>query len=175
MDSAWNLAKDLQMLQERFATVVLPSEGDLIDVAGDRYRFLATRESTAGTYAIWEAVVPPGGGPPPHSHTREEEGFYVIEGEVTIHVDGRDVKATAGSFVNMPVGSTHWFRNEADRAAKLLILAAPGGLEAFFKRVGRHVEDPRAPIEPFGDEELGRMLATAPEFGITIKVPGIGP
>src|SRR3954447_1165794 len=116
------------MSQERSATVVLPNEGELVDVVGDRYRFLATRESTADTYAIWEAIVPPGGGPPPHLHTREEEGFYVIEGEVTIHVDGRSVTATPGSFVNMPVGSIHWFRNETDRTAKLLILAAPGGL-----------------------------------------------
>jgi quercetin dioxygenase-like cupin family protein len=162
------------MKQERSATVVLPSEGDFVDVAGDRYRFLATNESTAGTYAIWEATVPPGGGPPPHRHTREEEGFYVIEGEVIIHVDGLDVRATAGSFVNMPVGSTHWFRNETDRSARLLILAAPGGLEAFFRRVGRHVEDPRAPIPPFGDEEKGRMLAIAPKFGIEIKDAGAG-
>src|SRR5690349_1403525 len=69
------LVREMLMFQERPATVVLPNLGDLIDVVGDRYRFLATRESTAGTYAIWEATVPPGGGPPPHLHTREEEGF----------------------------------------------------------------------------------------------------
>ena len=153
------------MSQERSATVVLPNQGDLIDVVGDRYRFLATRESTAGTYAIWEATVPPGGGPPPHLHTREEEGFYVIEGEVTIHVDGRDVTATTGSFVNMPVGSTHWFRNETDRTAKLLILVAPGGLEAFFKKVGKPVNDPQAPIPPLDEEMNGGSSPSPPSSG----------
>ena len=98
----------------------------------------------------------------------------MIEGEVTIHVDGRNVTATAGSFVNMPVGSTHWFRNETDRTAKLLILVAPGGLEAFFKKVGKPVNDPQDPIPPLDEEMKGRILAVAPEFGIEMKVPGAG-
>ena len=47
------------------------------------YRFLATGEDTNGNYAIWEAIVPPGHGPPSHVHSREEEGFYILEGEIT--------------------------------------------------------------------------------------------
>jgi hypothetical protein len=50
------------------------TEGRTIAVVGDVYRFLATADNTHGTYAIWEAIVPPGGGPPPHVHSREEEG-----------------------------------------------------------------------------------------------------
>jgi mannose-6-phosphate isomerase-like protein (cupin superfamily) len=144
-------------------------------VVGDRYRFLANREDTSGRYAIWEAVVPPGGGPPPHVHTREEEGFYVIEGEVMIHIDGRQVRATAGSFVNMPVGSTHWFRNESDQPARMLILAAPGGMEGMFRKMGVPVSDPAAPFPPPSEAEIKRLLATAPEFGIEIKLPGAPP
>src|SRR5437764_1283864 len=71
-----------------------PADGRAIAVVGDVYRFLATGEDTDGKYALWEATVPPGGGPPPHVHSREEEGFYVLEGEITfraggIHADGR--------------------------------------------------------------------------------------
>jgi mannose-6-phosphate isomerase-like protein (cupin superfamily) len=78
--------------------VVLPCEGELIDAGGDRYRFLATREVTDGKYGIWEAVVPPGGGPPPHLHTREEEGFYVIDGEIAVYADSRRVVAVSATF-----------------------------------------------------------------------------
>ena len=60
-----------------------PAQGRTIAVVGDVYRFLATGEDTNGKYALWEAIVPPGGGPPPHVHSREEEGFYVLEGEIT--------------------------------------------------------------------------------------------
>ena len=63
-----------------------PGEGRTIAVVGDVYRFLATGEETNGKYALWEAIVPPGGGPPPHVHSREEESFYVLEGEIMLQI-----------------------------------------------------------------------------------------
>ena len=82
-------------------------------------RFLAAGEDTNGRDAVWEAVVPPGGGPPPHVHSREEECFYVLEGEITFTVNGEKVVATTGTFANMPVGTPHSFKNESDRSAKI--------------------------------------------------------
>src|SRR5437588_6811982 len=93
------------------------TEGRSIAVFGDVYRFLATGEDTDGKYALWEALVPPGGGPPPHIHSREEEGFYVLEGEISVTVGGECFVIRAGMFANMPVGSLHSFRNESDRPA----------------------------------------------------------
>jgi quercetin dioxygenase-like cupin family protein len=90
-----------------------PGEGRTVAVVGDVYRFLAVGEETGGKYALWEAVVPPGGGPPPHVHSREEEGFYVLEGEVTFTVGGERIVAAAGAFANMPVGTPHSFKNES--------------------------------------------------------------
>ena len=63
-------------------TINTPPQGRTVAVVGDVYRFLATGEDTNGKYALWEALVPPGGGPPPHVHSREEEGFYVLDGEI---------------------------------------------------------------------------------------------
>src|SRR5438874_4823008 len=85
---------------------------------------------------MWEAVVPPGGGPPPHVHSREEEGFYVLEGEVTFRVGEERFVATAGTFANMPVGTPHSFRNEGSHPARMLISVAPAGLERMFFEVG---------------------------------------
>jgi mannose-6-phosphate isomerase-like protein (cupin superfamily) len=82
-----------------------PPQGRTIAVVGDVYRFLATGDDTNGKYALWEAFVGPGGGPPPHVHSREEEGFYVLEGEITFTINGQRVVATAGTagmFANMP-------------------------------------------------------------------------
>ena len=85
------------------AVIRKPGEGRTIAVVGDVYRFLATGEDTNGKYALWEALVPPGGGPPPHVHSREEEGFYILEGEITVQIgertgrgDGGDVRQHAG-------------------------------------------------------------------------------
>ncbi|MCX7396623.1 MAG: cupin domain-containing protein [Planctomycetales bacterium] len=80
-----------------------PAEGRTIAVVGDVYRFLVTGDETNGKYAMWEAIVPPGGGPPPHVHSREEEGFYILEGEITFMIDEQRAVATAGMFANMPV------------------------------------------------------------------------
>ena len=98
---------------EQQPTINTPAEGRTIAVVGDVYRFLATGEDTNGKYALWEAIVPPGGGPPPHVHSREEEGFYVLEGEITFTVNGERVVATAGTFANMPVGTPHSSRTRA--------------------------------------------------------------
>ena len=72
-------------------TIRTPIEGRTVAVVGDVYRFLATSEETNGKYTLWEAIVPPGGGPPPHVHSREEEGFYVLEGEITFTQGGAAV------------------------------------------------------------------------------------
>src|SRR5471032_272054 len=105
-----------------------PTEGRTIAVVGDVYRFLATGSETNGKYALWEAIVPPGGGPPPHVHSREEEGFYILEGEITIQIGAERVVASAGMFANMPVGSPHSFKNETNQPARMLISVAPAGL-----------------------------------------------
>lgn len=160
------------MPPKRPATIVRPDEGRFIDVAGDRYRFIATSGATDGRYAVWEAVVPPGGGPPPHVHTREEEGFYILDGEIAFYADGRRVVAAAGSFVNAPLGGEHSFRNETDRPARMLIFISPGGLEEMFVAIGDAVADPDAPLTPFGEDQKRRLLETASKFGITLRVPG---
>src|SRR4051794_31722571 len=117
-------------------TVRKSAHGRTVAVVGDVYRFLATGDDTDGKYALWEAIVPPGGGPPPHVHSREHEGFYVLEGEIVFTVNGERVVATAGTFANMPVGTPHSFKNESGRPARMLISVAPAGLERMFFEVG---------------------------------------
>jgi hypothetical protein len=80
-----------------------PGEGRTIAGVGDVCRFLATGDDTNGKYALWEAIVPAGGGPLPHVHSREEEGFYVLEGEITCFIGDQRLIATAGMLANMPV------------------------------------------------------------------------
>lgn len=120
----------------RLPTLSSPTEGRTVAVVGDVYRFLATADDTHGTYAIWEAIVPPGGGPPPYVHSREEEGFYILEGEITIHLGEERIVATAGMFANMPIGTPHSFKYESDKPAKMLIMVAPAGLEQIFFECG---------------------------------------
>src|SRR6187397_2973199 len=82
-------------------TLRKPTEGRTIAVVGDLYRFLATGDETDGKYAMFEAIVPPGGGPPPHVHSREEESFYILEGEITFQIGTQRHVTRAGMFANM--------------------------------------------------------------------------
>jgi quercetin dioxygenase-like cupin family protein len=154
------------------ATIRKPGEGRTIAIVGDVYRFLATGEDTSGKYALFEAFVGPGGGPPPHVHRREEEGFYVLEGEITFTIGDKRAVATAGMFANMPIGTLHAFKNESDKPARMLILLAPAGLEKMFFEVGVPVPAGATSAAPTTQEEIERLLAAAPRYGIEIKVSG---
>jgi mannose-6-phosphate isomerase-like protein (cupin superfamily) len=155
----------------RTPTLRTAAEGRAVGVVGDVYRFLATGAETAGKYALWEALVPPGGGPPPHVHSREEEGFQVLDGEITFTIDGRRVVAGPGTFANMPVGTPHSFRNESGRPARMLLWVAPAGLEQMFFEVGVPLPPSATAAPPTTKEEIERLMQAAKRYGVEILVP----
>lgn len=160
----------IKMTMTHPSTLRKPTEGRTIAVVGDIYRFLATGEETDGKYAMWEAIVPPGGGPPPHVHSREEESFLILEGEITFQVGDERIVAEAGTFANMPVGSLHSFKNATDKLARMIISVAPAGLENMFFEVGQPVAlGEQAP--PPSKAEIEKLLAVAPNYGVEIKLP----
>jgi quercetin dioxygenase-like cupin family protein len=156
----------------RKATIKNPAAGQTVAIAGDVYRFVALGEDTDGKYAHWEAIVPPGGGPPPHTHSREDEGFFVVEGEMTFLIGAERLVACAGTFVNLPVGVPHAFRNDTSSQARLLITIAPAGLEKMFLEPGRPVPAGTRQANPPSQEEVERLVQTAPRYGVRIDLPG---
>lgn len=153
------------------ATIRKPNEGRRIGIVGDVYRFLATGDETDGRYATFEAIVPPGSGPPPHIHSREEESFLVLEGEMTFQVGQDRFVAGEGTFLNMPVGSLHSFKNESSQIARLLISVAPAGLEQMFFEVGQPLADDAVTAPPPSGADIEKLLEAAPRYGVEIKVP----
>jgi quercetin dioxygenase-like cupin family protein len=89
-------------------------------------------KDTGGTYAIMEDQTPPEMGPPLHRHSREDESFYVLEGEYVFEVDGERIAAQAGSSVYAPKGTAHRFQNVGVTPGRLLIMVQPAGLDSFF-------------------------------------------
>ena len=118
-------------------TIVKPgSDKKAVFGAGDEYYYLATGKETDGQYFLFESIVPPGGGPPPHAQSREEEAFYILEGEVTFYAEGKEILATPGTYLNIPKGVIHRFRNNSDKNAKMLVFFAPAGIEKMFEEMG---------------------------------------
>jgi len=117
----------------RAIRVVRPSDqARTIFGAGDEYRYLATGRDTDGGYFLVEALVPPGGGPPFHIQTREEEAFYILAGELSFYGDDSEVVAGPGTYLNIPKGAKHRFRNNGTETAKMLFFFTPAGIEGLF-------------------------------------------
>ncbi|MPZ42423.1 MAG: cupin domain-containing protein [Betaproteobacteria bacterium] len=91
--------------------------------------FKADGEETASRYSISEWWLEPHTkGPGPHSHA-EDDVFYVIEGTMSVSVDGEWSDAPKGSFVLVPGGVTHDFENRGGARAGVLNFSVPGGFE----------------------------------------------
>ena len=133
---------------------------------GSLMTFLATGEDTLGRFALIEAVARRGNVPPPHIHHREDEIFYVLEGEIVVSVGDRTIKGTAGTMFFLPRDVPHSFTIESEQI-RMLILLTPAGLERWFKEFS--VPAPTMTLPPGGEpaySEVQRMLEAAPRYGI---------
>lgn len=117
---------------------------------GNLYTFLATGEETGGAFSLFDFVVPPQSGALPHIHSREDELFYVLEGEVTFQLESQTgiqtTVGTPGTFAFLPKGRPHAWENSGTTPAKMLSLVVPSGIEGFFVEQNQPVIDESAPI-----------------------------
>ena len=81
---------------------------------------------------VTEQLAPRGSGSPLHVHHNEDEWFYVLEGELTIWVDGHDDRGGAGAFVFGPRDVPHTFVVSSERA-RFLLVTEPAGFEGFVR------------------------------------------
>ena len=133
---------------------------------GDRYTFLATGEETDGAYFAMEAWVPPGGGPGPHIHTREDETFYVLEGEVEFLLGDDVVTAGPGDFVSIPRDTVHRFHNASEETARLVLTFTPAGIEGFFEETLDQAPPDGEDVPDNVDEVAARYAEAAGRYGM---------
>lgn len=141
-------------------------------VYSDLDTFKATGKDTGGTLTVVETVILPHAGPPPHIHHRENESFYVLEGDLEVLDRDRTFTAGPGSFVHMPLGTLHAFRNPADTPAKILLLFHPSGFEGLLTEAGEPVTDHNrtAPTEA---TDIAAARRIGPRYGVDF--PEFGP
>jgi quercetin dioxygenase-like cupin family protein len=88
-------------------------------------------EQSGGEWAVVENRVRAGDEPPIHTHTREDETVYVLEGAITAYVGDQQFEVEAGSYAALPNNVPHGF-TRARRGSPPAPDAAPGGVEYFF-------------------------------------------
>jgi quercetin dioxygenase-like cupin family protein len=151
-------------------SLVGPGEGDAYWFLGALATIKASTETTGGGVAVIEHLAPQGHGSPLHVHTREDEWFYVLEGELTFWVDGQVSVAPAGSFVFGPKGLPHTFIVSSE-VARFLLVTEPAGFEQFTRALGQPAarrEIPPPATEPPDVDGLTKLATT---FGLQIIGP----
>lgn len=144
--------------------------------AGGMYTFLATGDETGSKFALFEFDVAPQSGPPLHIHSLEDESFYILEGDLTVQTGDKTTLVHPGSFVYLPKGRPHTFKNfwSNDKPVRTLAIATPSGLENFFEEAGQVVEDKSAPMPSFDSisKEEAKKYATLQKKYNSIIVGG---
>src|SRR5690554_6519261 len=134
-----------------------PTKGDrlALTVGSLRVTCLLTAEETGGAYSLFEIITPPHDpGPPPHTHTLEDEAFYVLEGEHIVVIDGQEMRGGPGAWMIAPRHKPHGFRNDSDTPTRVLMIASPGGFEKFFEACGEPASADGALPGPPSDAQI---------------------
>ena len=130
-----------------------------------------TAEQTSGAYSLFEALIRPQDGTPPHVQHREDECFYVLEGEFEFLMGEEVAGATPGTLLYVPRGTLHALKNIGEDAGRVLISQTPGGLhERFFEEIGEIAVDGEGPrARNFSD--FATVAAIAAKYGIEMPPP----
>ena len=126
----------------------------------------ATAQITNGAFGLiehWEAPV--GFAAPYHTHHREDESFYVLEGEMAFVCGGQWRKAGPGTFVYGPREIPHGFKVIGDSPARMLLMCTPGGFEGFVLEQATPIDQPPSP------PDMASLMTLAARYGIDIHGP----
>lgn len=140
------------------------TDAHMVWFLGEQTWLRATSDQTEGTLGLVEHRLNPGFASPYHRHQREDESFYVIDGELRFVSDGVSQIVGAGGFVFLPRNIPHGFCVHGDQSARVLLLATPGTFEGF-------VADLSSPEPPAGPPDMDVLMETAARYGIDILGP----
>ena len=153
------------------APIALSSgEGEALWFLGILATIKSSAETTGGRVAVIEHLAPQGSGSPLHVHRREDEWFFVIEGELTFWVGGEVIVAPAGAFVYGPRDIPHTF-TVTSHQARFLLVTEPAGFEGFMRALSAPAEDRVLPPDTIQPPDPAVMMAAAAEYGIEILGP----
>jgi quercetin dioxygenase-like cupin family protein len=126
-------------IDQRLKTLVVgPQDNRLnepLNVLGQPGLVKLAGADTGDAVAVVHLDVPRLSGPPLHRHSREDEWFYILDGELTFEVDEQRITAGAGASAFAPRGTAHAFQNFHEQVAHILVMVTPAGLDRFFEDV----------------------------------------
>jgi mannose-6-phosphate isomerase-like protein (cupin superfamily) len=116
-------------------TTTSTTSADELMFLGARCRVVADATTTGGRYGLVDMIeVPPCDMPPLHVHHAHDEGFLLLEGELTLFLPDRQVRLEPGQFLLAPRGVPHCYR-VGEQPARWLVVSSPAGFEEFVRDV----------------------------------------
>ena len=101
---------------------------------GYQFTWLAGEAETRDAFSLQEWTAPPGlRWVQRHRHRRNDEGFYLLDGDLDFEVEGHRFTAIPGTWVLIPRGTVHTWRNSGQTPTRLLHFFAPGDFGRFFE------------------------------------------
>ena len=148
--------------------LVRAATGEMVDNPFHPVRLLLANEESAGSVTIYEFLLPPESpGSPPHTHTLEDEYFFVVSGTLDVLSGGEVLRLNPGDFAALNRGHTHMFWNGSDAPTELVMATTGGSFEAFMESAAPRL----AEAQPDSAEAAGAVIGQlAAEHGITISM-----
>ena len=144
-----------------------PSPSDDLSYRGFGVRVLVSAEASGGALTVIEHALEPGFAPMPfHRHARETETVYVLSGAITAQVGGETRTLQPGESLVMPPGVAHGVWNASEWDARWLAIAAPGGIEAFYREIAGLIPRGASP-------DVDGVLAAAGRHGLEFDLDSL--
>jgi mannose-6-phosphate isomerase-like protein (cupin superfamily) len=125
---------------------VQPGQGTRLETpTGDWVHVLANTRNTHGSMTMLEFVISPKSGPPLHTHLRDDEVWYVLEGDFRFKAGDEMFWVSQGGLAFGPRGTPHNFQNVGDAPGRLLVITAPSGAERLFEDYAELLPGPVSP------------------------------
>jgi len=109
--------------------------GAILDVMGTMVEVKVDAEQSAGALNLFEIVAPPGSFVPPHLHRREDETFYVLEGQVEAEAEGKVELISAGGSLFLPRNGVHSWKTAGSTTCRFLVISNPSGMDRYFPEI----------------------------------------
>jgi quercetin dioxygenase-like cupin family protein len=156
----------MEKIDGKKALVLAQGEGKRLNVMGSDTYVKLTAADTNGQLSMFVVDANPGDGVPMHTHTREDEIFYVLSGQVRFATDQGEQIAQAGATVFLPRGGPHAWWTHGTTPAKLIIMTLPGTFDAFFAEIA---------LPPGKAPHMPTVIETCLRYGITFAPPPPAP
>jgi quercetin dioxygenase-like cupin family protein len=108
-----------------------PSPENTRAIPGAVFNFLATGSDTNGRHALIKILVERGAEPPAHTHSREDESYFILKGSILYTIGSDQLTVKEGEYVCLPKGVPHSFEILSEQA-EVLMWISPAGLDQWF-------------------------------------------